>query len=135
MKLRRWQLIWTLLNALWLGGWAAPIVILRLRGDTEQLSIYFSLWVAVVLIPTIIVYTVGLLFGAFARKVNRIWLFGSIGWVLLVSMLCVTARGPINPFDRLATPLAAAIALLIMVLPPLLLYTVASTIGRFRKAN
>jgi peptidoglycan/LPS O-acetylase OafA/YrhL len=145
MKPKRWQFIWTLVTALWLGGWAAPMVILWLEGDTEQLSIYFGLWVAVALIPTAVVYVVGLLFGSLLMRANRdldtarptrrrtTWLIASIGWAVLVCIFCFVARGPINPFYKFAMPLATAVALLIVILPPTALYAAGLMIDRSRQ--
>ncbi len=145
MKLERWQLIWTSVCALWLGGWAVPMVILWLEGDTEQLGTYFGLWVAVALIPTAVVYVVGLLLVKLVMRTNRSYdtsrptsrrtvrLLVFIGWAFLVGIFCVAVRGPINPFYRFAMPLAAAIALLIVFLPPTVLYAADFIIDRNRR--
>lgn len=145
MKLKRWQLVWTLLNALWVGAWASPMVILWLEGDTEQLSIYFGLWVAVAFIPAVVVYVVGLLFGMFVMRATRnsddsrstsrrtVWLLAPVGWALLVGIFVALTRGPINPFYNFALPLAIAIFLLIVMLPPAVLYATVVMIDRIRR--
>lgn len=144
MNLRRWQLVWTGLVVLWLGGWAAPMVLLMLRGDIEQLHIYLGMWVAVVLIPTTVVYLVALLVGRFvqsrgATAVERspgrwrsAWLAGSLIWVLLVVAYSVLAPASLNPFARFALPLAAAVALLVAIIPPLLICAADSAFSRMR---
>ncbi len=145
MKLKRWQLIWTLLNALWLAAWTSPMAILWLEGDTEQLSIYFGMWVAIALIPTVAVYVVGLFFGMCVMRANRnydnsrttsrrtVWLLAFVGWALLVGIFCVMSRSPINPFQRFAGPLAAAIVLLIVILPPMVFCAAGLMIDRIRR--
>lgn len=145
MQLKRWQVLWTLLCAIWLAAWSVPMVILKLRGDTEQLSIYFGMWVAVVLIPTFVVYAIGLLFGILMARASRnfdnsrpmhwksVWLLTAIGWALFVGICCVIVRGPVNPFYNFAMPLAVAVALLIVILPPTVLYAAGLVIDRIRR--
>lgn len=144
MNLRRWQLVWTLLIVLWLGGWASPMVLLLRSGDSEQLSIYFGMWVAVVLLPTMVVYLVALLVGMSVISTRgtaantpptgrkRVWPFGTLVWALLVGIFCIAAPGSLNPFTRFAMPLAVAVALLMVMLPPLLLYAAGSALSRIR---
>lgn len=144
MKLKRWQVVWTALVVTWLAASAVPMAILQSRGDTEQLTIYFGMWLAVVLIPTVVAYPVGLLFGKLvASAVSRSssqrrkrqktsWLLASTVWISLVGAVCVFADGPINPFYRFAWPLAAAMALLLALVPPVLAYFTGWVVGRFR---
>lgn len=145
MKFKRWQVFWTLLCALWLAAWAVPMAILTLRGDTEQLSIYFGMWVAVVLIPTFVVYVIGFLFGTLVTRSSRnfdksrpmhrksVWILSVIGWALFVGICCVMVRGPVNPFYHFAMPLAVAVVLLIVILPPTVLYAAGLVIDRIRR--
>lgn len=145
MKPKSWQFVWTLLCALWLSAWAVPMVILTLRGDTEQLSIYFGMWVAVVLAPTFVVYVIGLLFGTLMTRASRnfdksqpkhresVWFLSVIVWALFVGIFCVIVSGPVNPFNHFAMPLAVAVILLIVILPPTVLCAAGLVIDCFRR--
>jgi peptidoglycan/LPS O-acetylase OafA/YrhL len=147
VKLKPWQVVWTALVVVWLAASALPMVILQLKGDSEQLAIYFGMWIAVVLIPTFVVYSVGLLFGKLVansvghsdsqRRASRStsWLLTSSAWILLVGAFCVFADGPTNPFYRFAWPLAAAIALLLAMVPPVLVYFTGRIVGRSRRSE
>lgn len=109
------------------------MAILSLRGDSEQLGVYFGFWVAIVLIPTLTVWMAGQFFGDSVKRLSRLWRLVSIGWALLVVVLSVLARGPFNPFDRYAMPLAVAVTLLIVVLPPMLFHAGVLAMDRIRR--
>lgn len=147
MKLKPWQVIWTVLVAVWLAASALPMAILQLKGDTEQLAIYFGVWIAVALIPTFVVYSVGLLFGKLVassvshsdsqRRASRStsWLLASSVWILLVGAFCVFVDGPTNPFYLFAWPLAAAMALLLAIVPPMLVYFTGWIVSRSSRSE
>jgi cell division protein FtsW (lipid II flippase) len=140
MKVGRWQLIWGLINAIWLFAWAFPIVIMLVEGESDQANDYFAFWLSLVLVPTLVVYFFGILFGRAAtsalaihgpdhlRSKNRrtLWFQASIGWAALVIVFVLVVDTPLNPLNRWATPLAVAIILLVVLLPPVLIFAIGS---------
>lgn len=129
-KIRRWQLIWSMLVVIGVVVLFVPTLVAR---DEDRWP-YFLLWTQFVLVPGIVVCVVGMFLGSAVENAvkdfmrSRLagwrarWLLISMAWVAVVSIYLFAAPVGENPIYFFARALAMPVALTIVLLPPILLH-------------